>query len=165
MPPMTETPFSLDAAHDVVVRALASGADAAEAVLARRSALSVGVRLGDLEEVEREESRDLGLRVFIGRKQAVVSASDLSEPTRARLVERAVAMARLAPEDRFASLAPQDRLAGIDRPDLDLFDPTDLGAEALEARAREAEDAARAVPGVTKSDGGQASITTATGAW
>lgn len=160
MPTMTETPFSLDAAHDVVARALASGADAAEAVLARRSALSVAVRLGDLEEVEREESRDLGLRVFIGRKQAVVSASDLSEPTRARLVERAVAMARLAPEDRFASLAPQDRLAGTDRPDLDLFDPTDLGAEALEARAREAEDAARAVPGVTKSDGGQASITT-----
>ena len=160
---MTDTPFSLDAAHDVVDRALKAGADSAEAVLARRSALSVAVRLGELEEVEREESRDLGLRVFIGRKQAVVSASDLSDPTRERLVERAVAMARLAPEDRYAALAPQNRLAGAERPDLDLFDPTDLDAADLEARAREAEDAARAIPGVTKSDGGQASI--AKGDW
>ena len=160
---MTDTPLSLDAAHDVVDRALKAGADAAEAVLARRSALSVSVRLGALEEVEREESRDLGLRVFIGRKQAVVSASDLSEPTRARLVERAVAMARLAPEDPYASLAPEDRLAGGERPDLDLYDPTPVDAEALEARARTAEDAARAIEGVSKSDGGSASVST--GEW
>ena len=108
---MSDTPFALDAAPVVVDRALKAGADAAEAVLARRSSLSVAVRLGALEEVEREESRDLGLRVFIGRKQAVVSASDLSDPTRERLVERAVAMARLAPEDPYASLAPVERLA------------------------------------------------------
>lgn len=155
---MSHTLLSLDAAQDVVGRALKAGADAAEAVLARRSSLSVAVRLGALEEVEREESRDLGLRVFIGRKQAVVSASDLSEPTRARLVERAVAMARLAPEDPYASLAPADRLAGSVRADLDLHDASDLDAAALEQRAREAEDAARAVEGVTKSDGGQASV-------
>jgi len=160
---MTDTSLSLDAAHDVIARALASGADAAEAVLSRRSALSVSVRLGELEEVEREESRDLGLRVFIGKKQAVVSASDLSGPTRERLVERAVAMARLAPEDPYAGLAPQDRLAGARRPDLDLFDPTALDAADLEARARDAEAAARDVPGVTNSDGGQASLTT--GEW
>lgn len=163
MRPMTDAALPLDAAHDVIDRALRAGAEAAEAVLARRSALSVSVRLGELEEVEREESRDLGLRVFIGKKQAVVSASDLSEPTRARLVERAVAMARLAPEDPYAGLAPQDRLAGRQRPDLDLYDPTDLDAAALEARARDAEAAARAVPGVTNSDGGQASLTT--GEW
>lgn len=155
---MTQPSLDLDAAHDVVGRALKAGADAAEAVLAHRSALSVSVRLGALEEVEREESRDLGLRVFIGRRQAVVSASDLSEPTRERLVERAVSMARLAPEDPYASLAPVERLAGPVRADLDLFDPTDLDAEALEARASQAEDAARAVPGVTKSDGGSASV-------
>lgn len=155
---MSSDELSLDAAHDVVARALKAGADAAEAVLSRSSALSVGVRLGALEEVEREESRDLGLRVLIGRKQAVVSASDLSEPTRARLVERAVAMARLAPDDPYVGLAPQDRLAGPDRPDLQLRDPATLDAEALEARAREAEDAARAVPGVTNSDGGSASL-------
>lgn len=155
---MSHDPVALDAAHDVVDRALKAGADAAEAVLARRSALSVTVRLGALEEVEREESRDLGLRVFIGRKQAVVSASDLSEPTRARLVERAVAMARLAPEDPYASLAPADRLAGSVRADLDLHDATDLDASALEQRAREAEEGARAVEGVTNSDGGSASV-------
>lgn len=157
---MTDASFSLDAAHDVIDRALRAGADAAEAVLSRRSALSVSVRLGELEEVEREESRDLGLRVFIGKKQAVVSASDLSEPTRARLVERAVAMARLAPEDPYAGLAPQDRLAGPDCPDLDLFDPTELDAATLEARARESEAAARGVPGVTNSNGGEAGLTT-----
>ena len=88
-----------------------AGADAAEAVSADRRSLSVGVRNGKLEDVEREESRDLGLRVFVGQRQASVSASDLSPATRARLVERAVAMARLAPEDPYAALAPQDRLA------------------------------------------------------
>lgn len=148
----------LDVAHDVVSRALKAGADAAEAVLASRSALSVSVRLGELEEVEREESRDLGLRVFVGRRQAVVSASDLSDPTRERLVERAVAMARLAPEDPCAALAPEDRLARGPFPDLDLFDASDLDAKALEARALEAEAAARAVDGVTNSDGGSASL-------
>ena len=87
------------------------GADAAEAVTADRQSLSVGVRNGRLEDVEREESRDLGLRVFVGKRQATVSASDLSPATRARLIERAVAMARLAPEDPYAGLAPEDRLA------------------------------------------------------
>ncbi len=72
--------------NDVVAAALKAGADAAEAVVSERRSLSVTVRLGDLEEVEREESRDLGLRVFVGRQQATVSASDVSPATRARLV-------------------------------------------------------------------------------
>ena len=97
--------------EDVVSAALKAGAEAAEAVVAERRSLSVTVRLGDLEEVEREESRDLGLRVFIGKQQATVSASDISPATRARLVERAVAMARLAPEDRYTGLAPEALLA------------------------------------------------------
>jgi len=109
--------------------------------------------------VEREESRDLGLRVFIGKRQATVSASDLSAATQARLVERAVAMARLAPEDPFAGLAPSDRLARGPFVDLDLFDPTDRSAEALEAAAAACEAAALAVPGVSKSEGGHASMT------
>jgi PmbA protein len=149
--------------QDVVAAALKSGADAAEAVMAERSSLSVGVRLGALEDVEREEGRDLGLRVFIGKRQAVVSASDVSPETRARLVERAVAMATLAPEEPYAGLAPEDLLARDPARDLDLFDPTEFDAEALEARALAAEDAARAVPGVTKSEGGHASWTT--GRW
>jgi len=143
--------------NDVVAAALAAGADAAEAVAAERRALSISVRLGALEEVEREESRDLGLRVFIGRRQASVSGSDVSREARAKLVERAVAMARLAPEDPYASLADPDRLARGPLPDLDLYDTAEPSAEGLEERARAAEAAARAVPKVTNSDGASAS--------
>lgn len=152
-----------DLLHDLVRSALAAGADGAEAVGAERSALSVSVRLGDLEEVEREESRDLGLRVFVGRRQAVVSGSDISAGARAKLVERAVAMARLAPEDPYAGFAPEERLARGPLPDLDLYDPTECSPEALETLAREAEDAARAVDGVKNSEGGSASWSTS--AW
>src|SRR5687768_14453255 len=106
MPPMDENLLK-----DVVDAALAAGADAAEAVTAERRALSVNVRMGDLEEVEREESRDLGVRVFVGRRQASVSGSDVSPEGRAKLIARVVAMARLAPEDPYAGLADPDRLA------------------------------------------------------
>src|SRR4051812_12207246 len=134
--------------NDVVRAALAAGADAAEAVGAERRALSITVRQGALEEVEREESRDLGLRVFVGRRQATVSGSDISAAARAKLVERAVAMARLAPEDPYAGLADPDRLARGALKDLDLYDPAEPSPEALEARARAAESAALAVPQV-----------------
>jgi PmbA protein len=149
--------------NDVVAAALASGADAAEAVGAERRALSIGVRNGALEEVEREESRDLGLRVFIGKRQASVSGSDISAEARAKLVARCIAMARLAPEDPYAGLADPDRLARGALPDLDLYDPAEPEPEALEAKARAAEAAARAVPRVTNSDGGSASWST--GQW
>jgi PmbA protein len=145
-----------DILNDILSAALKAGADAAEAVHADRRTLSLGVRNGALEEVEREESRDLGLRVFVGRRQATVSASDLSPATRDRLVERAVAMARLAPEDPYADLAPRDRLAQGPHPDLDLFDPAECTAEDLEAAARDAEEAALATPGVSISEGGSA---------
>ena len=143
--------------NDVVAAALKAGADAAEAVGANRQSLSITVRLGELEEVEREESRDLGLRVFIGQQQATVSGSDISSEARARLVERAVAMARLAPEDPYASLADPDRLARGSLPQLDLYDPAEPDPEALEDQARACEDAARAVPGVTNSQGASSS--------
>lgn len=156
----TASTASPDLLPDLIAAALKAGADAAEAVSAERAALSVGVRNGALEEVEREESRDLGLRVFIGRRQATVSASDLSDATRTRLVERAVAMARLAPEDPYAGLAPQDRLAHGPFPDLDLYDPAERSAADLEAAAAETEVAALAVPGVAKSEGGHASAST-----
>jgi PmbA protein len=142
--------------HDVVAAALKGGADAAEAVFAERQSLAVTVRLGALEEVEREEARDLGVRVFVGRRQASVSGSDVSAEGRAKLVERAVAMARLAPEDPYAGLAPAERLARGAQPDLDLFDASEPDAETLEARALAAEDAARAIPGVSNSDSSSA---------
>ncbi|HUO11907.1 MAG TPA: TldD/PmbA family protein [Caulobacteraceae bacterium] len=152
-----------DMLQEVVAKARAAGADAAEAVFAERQSLSVQVRMGALEEVEREESRDLGIRVFIGRRQATVSGSDVSPEGRAKLIERVVAMARLAPEDPYASLAPQDRLARGERADLDLYDGSEPAPETLEERARGAEDAARAVPGVTNSEGGSAGWST--GIW
>jgi PmbA protein len=147
---------SPDILPELVAAALKAGADAAEAVTSERASLSIGVRNGALEDVEREESRDLGLRVFIGRRQATVSASDLSDKTRARLVERAVAMAKLAPEDPYAGLAPQDRLAKGPFPDLDLYDPTERSADELQAAASEAEAVALAVEGVSLSEGGHA---------
>lgn len=156
---MTETlasPVSTDLLNDIVKAALKAGADAAEAVSADRRSLSVGVRNGKLEDVEREESRDLGLRVFVGQRQASVSASDLSPATQARLVERAVAMARLAPEDPHAGFAPEERLARGPFIDLDLFDPSERSAQTLEQVSAEAEAAALAVPGVARSEGGHA---------
>ncbi|MDB5461440.1 MAG: putative Zn-dependent protease, partial [Caulobacteraceae bacterium] len=114
-----------------------------------------------LEEVEREEARDLGLRVFIGRRQATVSGSDISPEARGKLLDRAMNMARLAPEDPYAGLAPEDRLAKGPVLDLDLYDPAEPTPETLEERGLAVEDAARAVPGVTNSDGGSGSWSTA----
>ncbi|WP_313007934.1 TldD/PmbA family protein [Brevundimonas vesicularis] len=156
---MTETlaaSVSTDLLNDIVKAALKAGADAAEAVSADRRSLSVGVRNGKLEDVEREESRDLGLRVFVGQRQASVSASDLSPATQQRLVERAVAMARLAPEDPHAGFAPEDRLARGPFIDLELFDPSERSAQTLEQVSAEAEAAALAVTGVARSEGGHA---------
>ncbi len=144
--------------QDMVASALRAGADAAEVATSDVRSLSVSVRLGELEEVEREERTDLGLRVFVGQRQAVVSGSDFSEAARARLVERAVAMARLAPDDPYCGLAPQDRLARGELPELELYDHTEMSPAALEEAARVAETAARDVEGVTNSEG-------ATGSW
>ncbi|HEY2178679.1 MAG TPA: metallopeptidase TldD-related protein [Caulobacteraceae bacterium] len=142
-----------DLLDGVVAAALAAGADAAEAAFAQRAALSVTVRLGALEEVEREESRELGVRAFIGARQASVSGADISAEGRARLVERVIAMARNAAEDPYAGLAPVERLANGGGLDLDLYDPAEPSPEALEARARTGEQSALAIPGVTNSGG------------
>jgi PmbA protein len=142
--------------HDLITAATKAGADAADAVLAHRQSLSIGVRMNALEEVEREEARDLGLRVFVGKRQAVVSGSDISKAARTKLVERAVAMARLAPEDPYASLADPALLAKAPHRDLDLYDPTEPSPESLETLARTAEASALSTEGVTNSDGGSA---------
>ncbi|MEO5866566.1 MAG: metallopeptidase TldD-related protein, partial [Sphingomonas sp.] len=113
--------------------------------------------LGALEDVGRSESAELGLRVFVGQRSASVSTSDLSEDALAALVERAVAMAREAPEDAWAGLAPNDRLLHGAPPLLDLDDGGAAAPESLRQVALEAEDAARAVSGVTNSEGGSAS--------
>lgn len=144
-------------AQDIVRRAVAAGADAADAVFAADAATEVSVRLGKLEDVGRSEAEELGLRVFVGQRSASVSTTDLSPDALTALAERAVAMAREAPEDRWAGLAPQERLLHGAPPLLDLADRGDVSPAELRAAAEEAEDAARAVAGVTNSEGGGAS--------
>jgi len=134
-----------------------AGADAADALHVEGVSSSVSYRLGKLEDVERAESYDLGLRVFVGQKVAFVSSTDFSDEALKALPGRAVAMARLAPEDKYAGLAPTDRLAKT-IPQLDLEDAVEPSAETLIERARSAEGAALAVKGVTNSEGGGASF-------
>jgi len=143
-------------AERLVSAARRTGADQADAIAVRSVSLSVDVRDGEVEESQRSEGDDLGLRVIVGRKQAVVSTNDLKGNGFDTLAERAVAMARAAPEDRFAGLADPGLLAR-DVPALDLLDPNMPEVGVLEARAREAEAAALAVSGVTKSGGASAS--------
>lgn len=140
----------------LVAAARKAGADAADAILVDGTALSVAWRLGALETLERSEGGDIGLRVLIGKRQAMVSSADRDAAALADLVERAVAMARTVPEDPFIGLAEPADLAR-DVPEIDLCDPAERSVEDLIAAARLAEDAARAVPGVTNSEGAEAS--------
>ena len=145
----------IDLAERLVAAARRAGADAADAVAVRSMSLSVDVREGAVEESQRSEGDDVGLRVFVGRRQAVVSTNDIGADA-GELAERAVAMAKVAPEDRFAGLADPGELAR-DTPDLDLIDPELPAVALLEERARTAEAAGLAVKGVTKSEGASAS--------
>jgi PmbA protein len=137
-----------------------AGADAADTLYVENISASVSYRLGKLEDVERSESADLGLRVFLGNRVAFVSSTDFSRDALDGLPERAVAMARLAPEDKFAGLAPADRLTKS-IPALDLEDKDEPAPELLVERARTAEAAGLAVGGVTNSEGGGASFSRA----
>jgi PmbA protein len=145
----------IDRAERLVKAARAAGANAADAVAMRSMSLAIELRDGAVEESERAESDDLGLRVLIGRRQAVVSTNDMAGDP-ATLAERAVAMARAAPEDKYAGLADEALLAH-DFPDLDLIDRELPSVQQLETMAREAEQAALAVKGVAKSGGASAS--------
>jgi PmbA protein len=144
-----------DLAEHLVAAARRAGADAADALAARSVSLGVEVREGAIEETGRSESDDVGLRVLVGRRQAVVSTNDIRGDV-AQLASRAVAMARAAPEDPYVGLADSALLASH-IPDLDLLDPDLPSVAVLEERARRAEHAALAVAGVTKSGGAAAS--------
>ena len=143
-------------AQDLVTAARRAGADAADAIYACNASTNVSVRLGALEDVERSEGEEIGLRVFVGQRSASISASDMNPATLATLVERAIAMAREAPEDPYAGLAPEDRLLRGALPELELADPFEPEPADLRQRAVLAEEAARAVSGVTNSEGGGA---------
>jgi PmbA protein len=143
-------------AQRLVEAAKRAGADAADAVAVRGISQAVEVRDGRVEESERSEGDDVGLRVIVGKRQAVVSTNDIGGDGVARLAERAVAMARVAPDDDYVGLADPSLLAR-EFPDLDLLDPQVPTTAELERRACEAEAAALAVKGVTKSGGASAS--------
>src|SRR5919197_4062150 len=144
-----------DLAERLVAAARRAGADAADALAPRSVSLAVEVREGAVEQSERSEGDDVGLRAFVGRRQAVVSTNDI-KANAAELAERAVAMAKVAPDDPFAGLADPEQLAR-DFPDLDLLDPDLPTIAELEERARRAESTALAVKGVTTSGGASAS--------
>jgi len=137
----------------LVDRARRAGGDAGDAIYLANAAESVSVRLGALEDVERSENEHIGLRVFVGQGSASIGSTDLSDGALDELAARAVAMARAAPPDVYAGLAPEELLRRGQLPELDLVDPAERGPAELRALALEAENAARAVPGVTNSEG------------
>ncbi len=143
---------------DMIKKARKAGADGADGMMAHSVSLSYAQRLGTLERLEREEGQDLGLRVFVGRRQAIVSSTDTDPAAMDTLVERALAMARAVPEDPHCGLAEPAQLAE-DLPSLDMEDPDEPTTEHLIARAAACEEAARAVEGVTNSEGAEASWT------
>jgi PmbA protein len=144
----------LSLVSDLIRQARAAGADAADAVLVNGTSLSVASRQGKIEHLERSEGRDLGLRVFVGQRAAIVSSTSLDPAGFAALVERAVAMAKVVPEDKFAGLA--ETWAPPDGTDLDMADPAEPLPDVLAARAAAAEEAAFSIPGVTNSEGAEA---------
>jgi len=146
-----------DKAVSLVERARKQGADAADAVYVGERSQGVSVRLGALEDVHRSEGEEIGLRVFVGQRNATIGSSDLSSDALATLVDRALAMAAEAPEDRYAGLAPEELLFRGNPMDLDLDDGGDPDPADLKERALAAEDAARSVEGVTNSNGASAS--------
>jgi len=154
MPDATNADFPsmLEAA---VKFAKSAGADAADAVIGRNLSLSVGERLGKLEKLTRSENQDLGLRVFVGKRQAIVSTSDFNRAALEELASRAVAMAKVVPEDPYCGLADPSEIAKTPLK-LDVLDTKEPTEAELTALVRAAEEAARAVKGVTNSNGADA---------
>lgn len=151
---------SLQEMSNALLRAAsAAGAEQADVIVLRGSSVSVDVRNRALEQAERAEGIDLGLRVLIGRRQAIVSASDASAATMATMADRAVAMAQEAPEDPYVGLAATEQLASdTDLLNLELEDPAPEPSPGdLTQDARSAEAAALEVAGVTQLDSASAS--------
>lgn len=146
-------------AEHLLAVARAAGADAADVIVMSETSVGIGVSGGELEEAERSEGREAGLRVLLGKRQACVSGSDLSDEALEAMAARAVALAREAPEDPWCGLAEPDQTGGHDDPaGLDLVDTTPAPTpEDLEAMAHAGEAAAMAVKGVTQCEQSSAS--------
>ncbi|MDD9900388.1 MAG: TldD/PmbA family protein [Alphaproteobacteria bacterium] len=143
-----------DVLGDVLKKAQAAGATAADALLVDSASVSIMRRMGKPESVTRSEECEIGLRVFVGKRQALVSSSDKSPDTLKEMAERAVAMAKAAPEDPYAGIAAEELLARS-VPDMDLHDGTELSVDGMNDLADAAESAALGVKGVTNSDGAE----------
>jgi PmbA protein len=145
------------ALFEAIELAMKNGASGADALYAKSSSTGVTMRKGTLEELERSESADLGLRVFLGQQQAIVSTSTMDPPAIEQAVMRALAMAKEAPADPHCRLASKDEFLKGTPEDLDLFDDSERTVEELKEIAQIGEAAALEVNGVTNSDGGSAS--------
>ena len=141
----------LDFLSSLVKKAEKDGADAADAVLFESMSLEVSYRLGKREDLERSESKDLGLRIFKGQKQAIVSSTDITASSLGELLERGLSMAAAMPDDPYCGLADTDHLSK-NHPDLDLNEDHEPAPEALYDLAAKAEEAALAVDGVSNSE-------------
>ena len=138
--------------HALLLSAKKAGADTADAIAVKGTSLSIDVRGGVLEQAERSEGVDIGLRVLIGQRQACVSSSDTSQTTIDAMCERAVAMAKEAPEDPYIGLSEENILSDLRGADgLELYDPTpEPKPEALQDDAMRAEAAALALSGISQ---------------
>jgi len=152
---MTEQVNQLDLLSKLLEMAKKEGAETADAVVFDATSIEVAQRLGAPEKLERAESADMGLRVFIGKQQAIVSSTDHSNDALREMAERAVAMAKVAPEDPWCGIADPDQIAKTIA-EMDSCDPVEPDTQTLIDWATEAEDAARAVSGVTNSEGAEA---------
>jgi PmbA protein len=159
---MLEPSAARDKAASLVELARKKGADAADAVYAGERSQGVSIRLGKLEDVHRSEGEEVGLRVFVGKRNATVASSDLSTNALETLVDRVLAMAAEAPEDQYAGLAPEQLLFRGEPADLDLDDGGDPDPATLRERALAAEEVARSLEGVTNSGGAGASASAST---
>ena len=149
-------------AESLVERGTAAGATAADVLYVGERSSGVQVRLGEIDSLESSEGEKIGLRLFVGQRSATAASSDLSDDALTTLVERCLAMAKEAPEDRYAGLAPDELLQRGDIPDLEASDIAEPTPAELRARAFEAENAALGVAGVTNSSGCGASLSATT---
>ena len=146
--------------QDIIEKALKAaeqaGADGADVSFIKGGGLDVQVRLGKVESAERAEDYQMGMRVFVGQKSATISSGQLDDENITQLAERAVAMAKHAPEDPYARLATAEEQAKS-FPDIELFDDTSYSTERLTEIALACEEAALSQAGISNSDGASAS--------
>ncbi len=155
---------NLDIASYAVEEAKRLGASEADAIIVETADTSFRTRLKNFENIERSESRDLGIRVFLqdknGYKTSVISTNNLLKKNVTETIARAVDIAKLAPADEYSRLAEEREFAGIIA-DLETFDSAEASNDELKSWSLAAEDAALSVKGITNSEGADASFSTA----